>query len=105
MPSAYALTKGGGIGEVSPPAMETCTIRTGFPCSLMYTREPSVAATTLGMPSRVSWVVASTLGGGGEEVSQANVPAPIRIARKIATAHCQVDLRVRTGPATASIFP
>src|SRR5450759_4799517 len=71
----------------------------------MYNREPSVAATLLEMPSRVSCAVAKTLGGGGEELSQANVAAPIRITTKIATAHCQLDLRARAGPATASIFP
>jgi len=105
MPSAHALTNGVGIGEVSPPPVETCTIRYVSPSSSMYSREPSVATTPLPIPSRVSCVVANTLGGGGEELSQANVAAPIRITSKIAIAHCQLRLRARAGPATASTFP
>src|SRR5580698_8863781 len=102
---APALTNGVGIGEVSPPAIETCTIRNGSPRSFTYNREPSVAATLLETPSRVSCAVASTLGGGGEELSQANVAAPIRTISTIATGHCQLSLRAGAGPATASTFP
>src|SRR5580698_4670420 len=98
---APALTNGVGIGEVSPPAIETCTIRNGSPRSFTYNREPSVAATLLETPSRV----ACTLGGSGEELSQPNVAAPIRIISTIATGHCQLSLRAGAGPATASTFP
>ena len=85
--------------------METCTIRYGSPRSFMYNREPSVAATLLETPSRVSCAVANTLGGGGEELSHANVAARTTITSTIATDHCQLNLRAGATPATASTFP
>src|SRR5208282_5597263 len=101
---ATTLPNGVGIGEISPPLVETCTIRSESPRSSIYNREPSVATTNLDTPSRVSCVVFSTLGGGGDELSQTNA-ARTTITVKIAAAQSQLNLRAATGGVAASTFP
>ena len=57
------------------------------------------------IPSRVSWVVFKTLGGGGGELSQAKRPATATTTDTITAGQSQRGLRAGAGAATASIFP
>src|SRR5277367_3858762 len=97
--------RGVGICEISPPPVDTCAMRNGLPRTFKYRREPSVAATFLARPSWVSCVVASTLGGGVEELNQMAAPATARTTAAITTSQTQRDLSARAGAGSASVFP